>query len=386
MDVFKRLFGLALFSMLAACGGSKSPDTVLSKSSSTVCASSRIESRFIVEWEDGRVSVEEAPDADAFKRDFLAAHLQDIRRAEYDHVITLQQPVAITPQVTPSEDWGQSIVEAQSLWDEGIQGQGVLVGVVDSRVDVTHPQLINNALPGQSFISYDDSNQKMSSHGTHVSGIIAADPARGPVKGLAPRAKILPAPFIANNGSGSMGDAIKALQYAASQGVKIINASWGGILSCNETLGQVFAQLSQQGILLMVAAGNDGQDIDRSPIYPAAYRIPNQLTIAASTPLDFLASWSNSGFNNVHLAAPGAGIFSTIPGGTGLMDGTSMATPFVSGAAALLWSAKPQATAGQIRQALWSSVTVTPNHEYRVATQGRLNVRRAWQTLQSLVP
>lgn len=154
-----------------------------------------------------------------------------------------------------------------------------------------------------------------------------------------------------------------------------------------DSLRNAFIELNNKGILIVVAAGNDGTDIDYSPDYPAAFNMPNQLTVAASTASDFMASWSNSGFSLVHLAAPGADILSTLPGGrTGYMSGTSMAAPFVTGAAALLWSDRPQATVSDIKTALLRSVDVTPNHEFKVQTLGRMNVQKALDELHKLVP
>jgi subtilisin family serine protease len=219
-----------------------------------------------------------------------------------------------------------------------------------------------------------------------VSGIIAADPRYGSVQGVAPSALLIPAQFIANDGGGSLGDAVLALQYAAKRGAKIINASWGGA-PCVASLRDAFLALESQGILVVVAAGNDGRDIDYYPEFPASFNLSNQVTIAASSRADYMTSWSNSGFQYVHLAAPGEGILSTVPNnGTAYMDGTSMAAPFVSGAAALIWADRPQATAVQVKQALLQSVDVTPNHEFRVLTRGRLNVQKALSALRQLVP
>ena len=153
------------------------------------------------------------------------------------------------------------------------------------------------------------------------------------------------------------------------------------------SLRNAFESLQQKGILVVVAAGNDGWDIDYTPDYPAAFNMPNQLTVAASNVYDFMPSWSNKGFKLVHLAAPGAEILSTITKNrVGFMDGTSMAAPFVSGAAALLWSDRPTATAVDIKTALMRSVDVVPNHEYKVQTLGRLNVKKALVEIRKLVP
>lgn len=411
MDVFKASFGVALLFVLSACGNAKSTDSVYKKSASPYCAQTRIQSKYIVEWEDGRFSTEFAESEEDFKENFLKPRLAEIRGAEPDYVAAFNQPVRTSSAqrtFADSQSWGQEIIEASSAWSRGYSGQNVIVGVVDSFVDVTHPQLQGNILvnnreipgngidddgngyvddvTGYSFVSQPGTNPNENPHGTHVSGIIAADPTFGRVKGVAPQAKIIPAPFISNDGNGSLGDAILAMQYVASRGARIINASWGGA-PCASALGNAFVKLSSQGILLIVAAGNSGIDIDQYPVYPASFLIPNQLTVAASTSLDFMASWSNNGYQGTHLAAPGAQILSTVPGNSyGYMDGTSMAAPFVTGAAAVLWSARPDASAAEIRQALIRSVDISPGHEFRVASRGRLNLRKALEELQRIRP
>ncbi|PWU17081.1 MAG: alkaline serine protease, partial [Bdellovibrio sp.] len=175
-------------------------------------------------------------------------------------------------------------------------------------------------------------------------------------------------------GAGDTGGAIQALNYAAARGAKIINASWGGP-TCSNILQATIENLSEQGLLIVVAAGNDGNDLDTMPEYPAVDQVPGQITVAAIRSSGFMDVYSNTSFNFVHIAAPGTGILSTvIDHGTALMSGTSMATPFVSGAAALLWGLRPQATAADIKSALLKSVDTGP---YRVSSQGRLNVRKA---------
>lgn len=137
------------------------------------------------------------------------------------------------------------------------------------------------------------------------------------------------------------------------------------------SLRNAFNELQRQGILVVVAAGNDGRDVDVYPEFPASFNMSNQITVAAASVSDFMTSWSNRGFNLVHVAAPGERILSTVPGNSiAYMEGTSMAAPFVSGTAALLWSAKPEATASQIKEAILRSVDVEAGHEFKVNTEG----------------
>ncbi|HND85105.1 MAG TPA: S8 family peptidase, partial [Pseudobdellovibrionaceae bacterium] len=237
---------------------------------------------------------------------------------------------------------------------------------------------------GAVFISKtDNTNDPLPDHGTHVAGIIAANPHSGSLSGVAPAAKILPAQFLSRSGSGLLSDALRAMKYLEGRNVQVLNASWGGS-PCVKSMRDAMQRLSDKGVVLVVASGNAGQDLDRSPEFPAAFNLANQLTVAASTDLDYMTSWSNSSFNLVHLAAPGDGILSTTANNrTGTMSGTSMATPFVAGAAALLKSAFPKATPAQIKNAIMNSVDVRSGHEFRVQSRGRLNVERALASLRS---
>ncbi len=406
MDVRKLLSTGTCFMMLSACGA-KSVETVFPEKNSydsSYCSGQAISNQFIVQWEDGSFSKETATDADVFEKKFIKPQLEKIRFVEYDRKIQLSRS-----EVTASasaDSWGQSIIQADALWNQGLQGEGVIVGVVDSAVDYTHTQLapriaINEKeIPGNgkdddgngyiddyygySFIS-GETTRAGSGHGTHVSGIIAADSTKGNINGVAPKAKIVPAPFIGASGGGSLADAVLALQYAANRGAQIINASWGGA-PCVQSLRNAFKELEQRDILIVVAAGNDGLDVDIYPEYPASFNFSNQITVAASSIYDYMTSWSNRGYNAVHIAAPGESILSTLPyNSQGTMDGTSMAAPFVTGGAALLKGAFPQASSSQIKQAILSSVDVTSGHEFKVNTQGRLNILKAYQKLSEIV-
>jgi subtilisin family serine protease len=411
MEVLRFLSAVAFIFVLASCSNNKSINSVFPENGSLdagACTGQAIQNKFIVQWESGKFTVESATNVDEFKKKFVQPNLNEIRFVEYDRFLQLEQPQAKIAASSSTDSWGQTIISAQSAWSHGIYGQNVTVGIVDSFVDTTHPQLQgriainvgeipNNGIDdegngvvddyyGASFISIPSNNPTPSSHGTHVAGIISADPNFGSIHGMAPLVKIVPAQFISNDGGGSLGDAVLALQYAAARGAKIINASWGGA-PCVSTLHNTFLELQNKGILVVVAAGNDGRDIDAYPEFPASFNVGSQITVAASSITDFMTSWSNSGFTSVHVAAPGEHILSTVPGNaTAFMDGTSMAAPFVTGAAALLWSAYPNATAMQIKTAILHSVDVTNGHEYKVSSHGRINIEKALNALKQLMP
>lgn len=404
MEVRKALFGVAVILSCAACSNTKTSDSVFNDNesmNSKLCAGQKMSTQFIVQWEDGRFTVETAEDAETFKREFIEPRLSEIRKVEYDRVVTMFEPMLSTAAGEAS--WGQTKIEAEALWNLGHYGEDVLIGVVDSQVDTSHPQLSSRIaynqgeIPGngidddrnghvddyagQAFVTGDVPTSRVNPHGTHVAGIIAAEQNRGPMSGVAPRAKVIPSAFISSAGTGGLGDAIMAMQYVASRGARIINASWGGA-PCVASLRNAFVEMERAGILVVVAAGNAGRDLDRYPEYPASFNLPNQITVAAMGAGDLMTSWSNSGFGFVSLAAPGSRILSTIPGNAyDYFDGTSMAAPFVSGAAAVLWGAYPHATMSQVRQAILTSVDVSTATPYRVQTRGRLNLRKAYESL-----
>ena len=409
--IAQSLSAVAFVVVLSACSVQKSAESVFPQNGAMdnrACMGQAIENKFIVQWEDGHFTVEEAANAQVFSKEFIEPRLADIKHVTYDREFKVESTTASVQESAYTDSWGQDMIGARQLWAQGIKGEGVAVAIVDSFVDVNHTQLAprilintaeipNNGIDddgngivddytGGVFVSKPSSNPTPSAHGSHVAGIIGADPTYGPIEGVAPKASLIPAQFLSNSGSGSLGDAIKALQYASSRGAKIINASWGGA-PCDGALYSAFKTLESKGILVVVAAGNEGADIDAYPTFPAAFNVGTQITVAAGNSFDIMTAWSNSGFNLVHLGAPGEGILSTIPNNsTAYMDGTSMAAPFVSGAAALIWGAKPNATAIQVKQAILQSVDVSPGKEYRTSTRGRLNVVKALQKLRELVP
>lgn len=404
----------ALF--LSGCIDSPTSQTNTFPETKAECAATAVPNSFVVHWKDGTVSVERGYTRNEFEKEVFEKYKDEISFAEQDQSIRLS-PMSLAPDRVSNSDvgamaaaedtsgqdtWGQSITGAQSAWNAGVRGAGVTVAVIDSGVDITHPQLrnqiyVNRAeIPGNGLD--DDGNGYVddvsgwdfdgdqpivgdsAGHGTHVAGIVAADHVNGNVRGIAPEAKILPLDFMDSNGQGNLGDAILAIQYATQQGARIINASWGGA-PCSQSLNRAIAELENRGVLFVAAAGNSGVNLDQLPEYPAAFTIPSQITVGASTARDFTAGFSNYSFKLVHLFAPGAQILSTYPGArSASLSGTSMAAPFVAGAAALVLSAHPNATAAQVRAALFGSVD---RGGFAATTQGRLNISKAISGFQN---
>lgn len=274
-----------------------------------------------------------------------------------------------------------------------------IVAIVDTGVDLTHTVFTQsqslwkntaelNGLPGvdDDFNGYvDDINgwnfygnvsspQDDEGHGTHVAGIVVG-------AGLdifsSPRdqskIKIMPLKFLSSTGSGRTSDAIRAIYYAVDNGAQVINCSWGGG-SYSRALLDAMTYAYDHEVLVVTAAGNNTSNNDVTPMYPASYDVPANLAVASTTDADNLSSFSNYGYNSVGVAAPGSSIYSTYLNGTyTIMSGTSMATPFVAGIAALAWREAPQLTGYQLKQLIMSTVNTKAALAGRVSTQGRVN-------------
>lgn len=280
--------------------------------------------------------------------------------------------------VTGSPDADSDVAEA---WDARITG-GTIVAVLDTGVDTTHPDLTPNLLPGRDYVDGDDNPVDENGHGTHVAGTIAADRGNGiGVAGVGDNAvKILPLRVLDANGSGSVSTLIQAYSYAFQHGAKVVNLSLG---SGTALQSERDAMAAYQTMLFVSAAGNGGADgvgdnNDLTGTYPCAYVLPNVLCVAASDNRDQLAPFSNYGATSVDLAAPGVSIASTwIGGGYSWASGTSMATPHVSGAAGLLWSAAPSSVPTDISSAIMAGVDASPAFAGKTVSGGRLNVLRS---------
>ena len=420
-----RLLVLSFFSLtlLAACAKSDSRKVETFRKTTAQCASTAVAKQYVVRWKDGTTVVYKDTSEEKLLKEVIEPNESEIDVAEQDQKVRLSPPAqslldsdsdVLRSQAFANDttNWGQDKIEASSPSTLGYSGKDVIVAVIDSGVQRNHPQLKSRMYinPGESGLDSqgrdkatngidDDGNGLIddvsgydfadesgvvndgSGHGTHVSGVIAADSSAGTIRGLAQGAKILPLDFMTNDGSGNISDAIRAMYYAASQGAKVINASWGGA-PCSSTLQKAITDIGAQGVLFVAAAGNSGVDIEAEPEYPAAFGLPTQITVGASTSNDRMAIFSNYSYSLVNIMAPGVGIWSTYPGNsTQSMNGTSMASPFVAGAAAVLFGARPNATPQQVKSALLASVDAGP---FQVETRGRLNLRKALIEIQKL--
>ncbi|MGH9175898.1 MAG: S8 family peptidase, partial [Vicinamibacterales bacterium] len=234
---------------------------------------------------------------------------------------------------------------------------------------------------GWDWVNDDNNPHDDNGHGTHVAGIIGAQGDNGVSgAGVNWNVSLLALKFIDEAGGGSTADAIAALEYAADMGIQITNNSWGS-LYYSQALYDAIVELDGRGVLVIAAAGNDGINADAFGTYPAAYNLPNILSVAATDSSDQLASFTNYGPGAVDIAAPGVSIYSTWATSFGhdhrFASGTSMATPFVAGAAALVKSRFPDASHLGLKALILRSADPISGLADKVGAGGRLNVNNA---------
>jgi subtilisin family serine protease len=276
-------------------------------------------------------------------------------------------------------------IDAPEAWDITQGSNAVTVAVVDTGIQHTHPDLDSNmwvnddpadGVHGWDFASNDSDPDDDDGHGTHVAGTIGAEGnnATG-VVGVNWNVKLMAVKAADEDGFFLGSSIVNAFSYACRNGARVINGSFGGDYFSQVELDAINAC---PGALFVFAAGNSATNNDLTPHYPCNYNSANIVCVAASNASDQRASFSNYGVNSVDLAAPGASILSTVPGSSyQYFGGTSMATPHVAGAAALVLSRNPQASVARVKEVILSSVDAKPVLGGMVATGGRLNVWRA---------
>lgn len=229
---------------------------------------------------------------------------------------------------------------------------------------------------GWNFVSNSNNPNDDENHGTHVAGIVLGatmDVLNTPPLTQNSKILIMPVKFLNSSGSGTTSAAINSIYYAVNNGAKVINCSWGGG-SYSRALHDAITYAYTHGALVVTAAGNNHANNDLVDMYPANYDVPSNISIAATSDSDSLASFSNYGNNRVGIASPGVLIYSSLPGGSfGLMSGTSMAAPFVAGIAALAWREAPQLTGYQMRSMLIATGDTKAALAGKIMSQSRVN-------------
>lgn len=277
-------------------------------------------------------------------------------------------------------------VNAEKAWDITTGSEDVIVAVIDTGVDPNIADLKNNMwvnqaekngqpgvdddgngfvddIHGYDFVNKDGNPTDDHGHGSHVAGTIAAEGNNGTeVVGVAWKAKIMAVKFLSGSGSGSLADAISAIDYATQMGAHFSNNSWGGG-GYNAELKAAIERANAANSGFIVAAGNQSNNNDNNEYYPCSYEVDNVLCVAALSSDGSLAEFSSYGFKKVDVAAPGKNILSTTPQGLKVFSGTSMATPHVAGAVVLLLSQHPELTPAQVRERVMR--TSRPNYKLK---------------------
>jgi thermitase len=294
-------------------------------------------------------------------------------------------------------------ISAIDAWKKTKGTKKVVVAVLDTGVDYNHLDLVQNMWTRPDSIpAYKDAelgtvndlhgfdanptlqdSMDDNGHGTHCAGVIGAegDNDEG-IAGINWNVEIMPLKFLSRGGSGTTKNAIEAINYVierkrAGVNIRIVSNSWGST-SKSKALEDVIRVAGAEGILFVAAAGNDGTDNDRRPHYPSNYDLPNMISVAATDRNDQLASFSNFGVKTVDVAAPGRDIASTWLNGTYReISGTSMATPQVSGVAALILASDPNMKLEKLVEKLLKSVDKIDSLDGKVATGGRINAAKA---------
>jgi len=300
--------------------------------------------------------------------------------------------------------YGIRQIAAPAAWDSQTGSKSIIVGVIDTGIDYNHEDLKANiwSNPGETgggkennnvdddgngykddyrgwnFSGNNNNPFDDNKHGSHVAGTIGAigNNNKG-VVGVCWNVTLMPLKFLDRDGSGTTADAVDAILYGTQMGAKVLSNSWGGGGKSN-ALQEAIEFANSNGVLFVAAAGNESSNNDKAPTYPSNYNVDNIISVASNTSSDNISGFSNYGKTTVDLSAPGSNILSSTPRNRyASLSGTSMATPHVSGAAALVWSHFPDATMDEVIIRLLGSVDRRSAYSKKVATGGRLNVAKA---------
>ncbi|MEF8833077.1 MAG: S8 family peptidase [Candidatus Thermoplasmatota archaeon] len=281
--------------------------------------------------------------------------------------------------------WGMDKIDAPGAWDVTNGSNEVVVPVIDSGIDYTHPDLKDNMWTSENgnhgYNAVNDSNDPMdnSGHGTHVAGTIGAVGNNGEgVAGINWNVSLMGVKVLDSEGNGNVGDVISGLEYILNrskdgENIFVTSNSWWGP-SRSELLYDAIKEHLEEGILFISAAGNEELNNGKAPSYPANYDLPNIISVAATDQDDKLADFSNYGKRSVHVGAPGIDINSTkLDGGYSSKKGTSMSVPHVSGLAALLASHNSSYDYYNLKNIILSSADSSSTLKGKNLVDGRIN-------------
>ncbi|MBN2514057.1 MAG: S8 family serine peptidase, partial [Sedimentisphaerales bacterium] len=336
-------------------------------------------------------------------------HTENVLYAQPDYRLYADNTYPNDPRF--NEQWGlnnlagvgtvDADIDAPEAWDIHTGDSTIIVAVIDSGVDYTHADLAGNMwvnqaesngqagqdddgngyiddIYGYDFCNEDPNPKDDHYHGTHCAGIIGAVGNNGiGITGTCWNVRIMALKFLDAGGQGWASDAIQCIQYASKMKANVLSNSWGGG-PYDQALKDAIEAAQANNILFVASAGNESMNTDDNLHYPSCYTSENIIAVLATTDNDGKASFSNYGKLTVDLGAPGSDILSCVPGNSYQnASGTSMATPFVSGACAMLWSANPGLTWQEVKTILMESADPTLSN-YCVSG-GRLNLEKAMQ-------
>ncbi len=392
-----------------------------------------------IESVGGLAVIDDLDDADPQFVVHQYASMNDVEYAEPNYRIQLDDPIEKNNDISPrsaasvfrsdekvpndplfAKQWAlnnqgaaggtaRADIDAVAAWQTTTGSSEVVVAVLDSGVELDHEDLKNNIwtrpddlaaysdaelgelddLRGFNGVDLNDDPSDDNGHGTHCAGIIGAEGNNGlGITGVNWNVKIMPLKFLGRNGGGTTEDAIAAINYAIERkkdgvNIRVISASWGSQIY-SKALEDTIRAAGDAGILFIAAAGNNGTDNDTGPHYPSNYKLPNVVSVAAVDNTDKLASFSNFGVKSVDVAAPGKAVLSTWLGSSYReLSGTSMATPYVSGVAALIAAQEPKVSMADLRSRLLDSADKLDSLKGKVGTGGRICAANAVRAAHS---